>query len=919
MGSTNSVINHIKSVPRWTVGGSIWLLVGLSLLGPLRDAWMWQTQTEAYIDRTDRELVAAAEGVVMQQVNRLQVLGREIARTPCLRGGRFSDDFQQLRSCLRAERIALGARQGFALYGPEGHLTMGMGAGWELPLPTLSPAVFGTDRDSVWTLHVKTPISGTLPEERGFVVVSTRIRTPSADGAELPWRLDDQIRRTIGRPVRLQSIPVVTQVGRQLRIHLLPASKNWYASQVETRVWGRILGWITLWGLFVIWRYRRQWVVLARRRPLLLLASALAVRAVLVATDIPGRFQSGKQPLAPLFDPAHLDGGLGIGWTNTVGGAWVTLVLLWTVFWFLRAGGRYRWAHHASQRSWAGIVILGAAWLLAIAIVLRLPVTLGSRLDGAVQLVDLAAGWLAMLCVYVAQLISRDVLPRRGAAPSPGRSQELMVTLLLAIVIAGSIALRASGDLLGGVLALGRLLLLLPFWGLGSWLWRGLRARRYPQGRRGRPVLDTDVRTYWGVRFLWVGAILYLVLGGLGTWFLQAQHEQYIIERAYDLSRRAPSEIPSSSRTFLVDPLDPGIDLRFDTGAPVSVIRHRLPEGGVWWMGFQMEALDGTRLYQVWEAPPALTSADRYLSQSLGVLWGGLLVLIVLLWLWLTWHVWSWSRPMVALAASLRSYTVDRLTPFSVPQRRDEWYAVVSALNDALAQLERHRELRAQRARETAWRDMARHVAHDLSNPLTPIKLRLQHLQARTGSAAEKEALGGLVRQVDGLAELAKSFQWLAEGRATVASSVVLSDLLREEVDARTELLQGRLTADIEPVAARMLDAPAWRRVIQNLLTNAQQATEDGGSIRVSLQESPHEGLVLRVADQGDGVAPDHRSRIFEPRFTTRTSGTGHGLAMVRQIVVAHGGTVSLEDDDAWTVFRVVLPPFVSASSEPSS
>lgn len=336
-------------------------------------------------------------------------------------------------------------------------------------------------------------------------------------------------------------------------------------------------------------------------------------------------------------------------------------------------------------------------------------------------------------------------------------------------------------------------------------------------------------------------------------------------------------------------------------------------------MGVQMAQADGTQAYQVVHAPPALASADLYLSQSLGVLWGGLLVLIVLLWLWLTWQVWTWSRPMVALAASLRSYSVDAQTSFSLPERRDEWFAVVSALNDALEQLVRHRELRAQRARETAWRDMARHVAHDLSNPLTPIKLRLQHLQSRAKDAAEREALGGLVRQVDGLAELAKSFQWLAEGKATVASWVVLSDMVQEEVDARMDLMQGRLTAEIEPVAARMLDAPAWRRVIQNLLTNAQQATEHGGSIQVSLQEVLDEGLVLRVADQGVGIAPEIRSRIFEPRFTTRSAGTGHGLAMVRQIVLAHGGTVTLEDDNAWTVFRVVLPPLVQDAPEASS
>ena len=919
MGSTNSVINHIKSIPRWTVGGLMVLLVGLSLFGPLQSAWLWQTQPEAYIERTDRELTSAAEGVVLQQVNRLQVLAREIARTPCLRGGDFREDLHHLRSCLRAERITLGARQGFALYAPDGRLMTGMGEGWDRPFPTFSPAVFGADQDSVWTLHVKTPITGSLPEERGFVVVSTRIRTPSAVRAALPWRLDDQIRRTIGRPVRLQSTPVDDEVGRQLRIHLMPAPTAWYASRLQTQGWGRVLGWLSMWGLFVVWRYRRRWVVLARRRPLLLLASALSIRVLLVVTEIPDRFQSGKRPLAPLFDPAHLGSGLGIGWTDTVGGIWVTLALLWLVFEFLRAGGRYRWGDHASHGSWTGIVLLGAAWLLAVDVALRLPMALGSRLDGAVQLVDLVAGWSSMLCIYVAHSISRAVLPRWGRAPGTGRSQEMIVTLLVAIAIAGSIAVRASGDLLGGVLALGRLLLVLPFWVLGSWLWHGLRTWWHPRGARVRMGMDTDVRTYWGVRFLWIGAILYLVLGGLGTWFLQAQHEQYVLERAHDLSQRPPPDTPSPSRVFRLDPPDPGIDLRFDTRQPVSVIRHRLPVGGVWWMGVQMAQADGTRAYQVVQAPPALASADLYLSQSLGVLWGGLLVLIVLLWLWLTWQVWTWSRPMVALAASLRSYSVDAQTSFPLPERRDEWFAVVSALNDALEQLVRHRELRAQRARETAWRDMARHVAHDLSNPLTPIKLRLQHLQSRAKDAAERDALGGLVRQVDGLAELAKSFQWLAEGKATVASSVVLSDMVQEEVDARMDLMQGRLTAEIEPVAARMLDAPAWRRVIQNLLTNAQQATEHGGSIQVSLQEVPGEGLVLRVADQGVGIAPEIRSRIFEPRFTTRSAGTGHGLAMVRQIVLAHGGTVTLEDDNAWTVFRVVLSPLVRDAPEASS
>ena len=216
-------------------------------------------------------------------------------------------------------------------------------------------------------------------------------------------------------------------------------------------------------------------------------------------------------------------------------------------------------------------------------------------------------------------------------------------------------------------------------------------------------------------------------------------------------------------------------------------------------------------------------------------------------------------------------------------------------------------ELRAERV--LAWGEMARQVAHEVKNPLTPIKLSIQHISRAWedrrpdfGDILSRNA-GAMLGEIDRLAAIATSFSRLGAPGAADAGALeaVALDQVIEEVltlyasGAGAIYFEGDVQGDLPHAAAR---EPELKEVLVNLLENARVAIREGGTVRVEAA-GDGAGLELRVRDDGRGIPPKLIPRVFEPHFSTRSTGTGLGLAIVRRLVESWGGTVSIESASA--------------------
>jgi two-component system, NtrC family, nitrogen regulation sensor histidine kinase NtrY len=217
------------------------------------------------------------------------------------------------------------------------------------------------------------------------------------------------------------------------------------------------------------------------------------------------------------------------------------------------------------------------------------------------------------------------------------------------------------------------------------------------------------------------------------------------------------------------------------------------------------------------------------------------------------------------------------------------------ALRAAAAQIAEARKRALETERVRAWGELARRVAHEMKNPLTPLRLAAHRLRRSTDGAAAVEAIGVIEEETARLDELAKSFAVLGRPSAGPASEVDLEELLAGLLE--TDVPAG-LPAKLEVAAgtsAIHAHYDALQRAFRNLVRNAVEAVESagGGAITVAVGPAPEGGVVVTVADTGRGFPEDVADRLFEPDFTLKAGGTGLGLAIVHQAVAAHGGRVA--------------------------
>jgi two-component system, NtrC family, nitrogen regulation sensor histidine kinase NtrY len=235
----------------------------------------------------------------------------------------------------------------------------------------------------------------------------------------------------------------------------------------------------------------------------------------------------------------------------------------------------------------------------------------------------------------------------------------------------------------------------------------------------------------------------------------------------------------------------------------------------------------------------------------------------------------------------------------------------------------RARALAAERVR--AWGEMARRVAHEMKNPLSPLRLAAHRLaQHPDADGALREPLEVINEEVTRLDELARQFAVLGRPSAGPASDVDVRELLERLLDSDVPPhIERRLTVTAaSPMVVAHYDA--LQRAFRNLIRNAVEAMDETARPQLAVDVRGRvDGLQIRLADNGRGIPPQHAARLFEPDFTLKAGGTGLGLAVVRQAVATHGGSVTAyarpEGGAEFVVELPASPPDVVADDDSAS
>jgi nitrogen fixation/metabolism regulation signal transduction histidine kinase len=244
--------------------------------------------------------------------------------------------------------------------------------------------------------------------------------------------------------------------------------------------------------------------------------------------------------------------------------------------------------------------------------------------------------------------------------------------------------------------------------------------------------------------------------------------------------------------------------------------------------------------------------------------------------------------------------------------------ATTTAFNQMTRDLRNAREQLRQTERVAAWQEIAKSLAHELKNPLSPIRLSIEtlrkaHQRSHEGfDALFDESTKTILHEVDRLRSIVDEFSRFARLPAPRRNKTDLRELLRQAASLHAEG-GARVTASLplSPVEA-LVDADQMTQVLHNLLQNARDASaaahpDGSGEVELSLEATAHT-VYVRVRDDGAGIAGDELRSIFEPYYTRKQGGTGLGLAITHRIVTEHGGRIEVESKRGRTVFTVVLP-----------
>ena len=276
-------------------------------------------------------------------------------------------------------------------------------------------------------------------------------------------------------------------------------------------------------------------------------------------------------------------------------------------------------------------------------------------------------------------------------------------------------------------------------------------------------------------------------------------------------------------------------------------------------------------------------------------------------------------RPIEALEDATRRVAEGDYTVRILSRPGDDLGVLVVSFNRMVTELERARRRMAQAEKVQAWQEIAQRLAHEVKNPLTPIKLAAERLQRRYTAGAPDfgavldRTVDTVVREVDVLTAMLNEFRSFSRMPEPQFAPTVLRDLVDECAAIYRDNPQVRVEiSGVPPEISLPLDRGQIRQVLVNLLSNAVEAAGGRSHILVSahrIQRGGEGWCRLRIEDDGPGIPEELRETVFEPYVTSKNRGTGLGLAIVERIVFDHEGRISFESaPGSGTTFVIDLP-----------
>ena len=277
------------------------------------------------------------------------------------------------------------------------------------------------------------------------------------------------------------------------------------------------------------------------------------------------------------------------------------------------------------------------------------------------------------------------------------------------------------------------------------------------------------------------------------------------------------------------------------------------------------------------------------------------------------------TRPLVVIQENLQKMQLGKRNEPIQYNRKDEIGSLVREYNKKVDELAVSADLLARSERESAWREMAKQIAHEIKNPLTPMKLNIQYLQRAKGKNEEynefvDRVTSTLIEQIDNLSNIATEFSNFAKIPTARNQVFCLAEQLKKSIDLYGT--HSKIDIKFDSNGYENLEVNADReqlsRAIINLIRNAIQAIPENRKGRIKIRlDRRHHMAVISVEDNGSGIDTELRDKLFSPSFTTKTSGMGLGLSIVKNIVENFAGRIWFETEmGKGTTFYLEIPVY---------
>ena len=272
------------------------------------------------------------------------------------------------------------------------------------------------------------------------------------------------------------------------------------------------------------------------------------------------------------------------------------------------------------------------------------------------------------------------------------------------------------------------------------------------------------------------------------------------------------------------------------------------------------------------------------------------------------------TNPISELVKKMRQMRLDKSNKkIKTNVSSKEMFTLVSSYNNMVDQIDDNVKQISKSQRELAWREMAKQVAHEIKNPLTPMKLSVQSFKQRFNSKDPKieekiqDFSDTLVQQIDVLSSISTAFSHFAELPAQKNENIDIistTKLALEIFNEKNILFESK----IDSLKVK-IDRTTLIRIITNLVKNSIQATDNVSQAKIIIRiKKVRDKAIIEIEDNGIGISRKNRDKIFEPKFTTKSKGMGLGLSIIKNLVTNYNGEIDFKSTKGKTIFKIELP-----------